>query len=129
MSKFLSLEWFKDKVDHSIEKVIEKKLDALINEQNEVSGKPYNNAMLVNDVLTIIMNDGSVITKSGATQDDFDAVNVAKNVAELYSIVSDSNVVSCIMYSLTRFKRLHNRLIFKFQRPRLIIKCNHIFFE
>ena len=94
MSKFLSLEWFKDKVDHSIEKVIEKKLDALINEQNEVSGKPYNNAMLVNDVLTIVMNDGSVITKSGATQDDFDAVNVAKNVAELYSIVSDSNVVS-----------------------------------
>ena len=63
MSKFLSLEWFKDKVDHSIEKVIEKKLDALINEQNEVSGKPYNNAMLVNDVLTIVMNDGSVITK------------------------------------------------------------------
>jgi hypothetical protein len=50
--------------------------------------------MLVNDVLTIVMNDGSVITKSGATQDDFDAVNVAKNVAELYSIVSDSNVVS-----------------------------------
>ena len=48
MSKFLSLEWFKEKVDYSIEKVIEKKLDNLINqeEENEISlevEKPYKN--------------------------------------------------------------------------------------
>lgn len=94
MSKFLSLEWFKNKVDHSVEKVIEKKLDALMNEQDEASGQPYQSAKLVNDVLTVVMNDGSVITKMDATEDHYAAVQVAKNVAELYSIVSDPSVVN-----------------------------------
>jgi len=94
MSKFLSLEWFKNKVDHSVEKVIEKKLDALMNEQDEAAGQPYQSAKLVNDVLTIVMNDGSVITKMDATEDHYAAVQVAKNVAELYSIVSDPSVVN-----------------------------------
>jgi hypothetical protein len=94
MSKFLSLEWFKNKVDHSVEKVIEKKLEALINEQDEESGQPYHSAKLVNDVLTVIMHDGSVITKMDATEEDYEAVQLAKNVAELYSIVSDPSVVN-----------------------------------
>lgn len=94
MSKFLSLEWFKNKVDHSVEKVIEKKLDALMNEQDEAAGQPYQSAKLVNDVLTVVMNDGSVITKMDATEDHYAAVQVAKNVAELYSIVSDPSVVN-----------------------------------
>ena len=94
MSKFLSLEWFKNKVDHSVEKVIEKKLNTLMNEQDEAAGQPYQSAKLVNDVLTIVMNDGSVITKMDATEDHYVAVQVAKNVADLYSIVSDPSVVS-----------------------------------
>jgi len=94
MSKFLSLEWFKNKVDHSVEKVIEKKLDALMNEQDEAAGQPYQSAKLVNDVLTVVMSDGSVITKMDATEDHYAAVQLAKNVAELYSIVSDPSVVN-----------------------------------
>jgi len=94
MSKFLSLEWFKNKVDHSVEKVIEKKLDALMNEQDEAAGQPYQSAKLVNDVLTVVMNDGSVITKMDATEDHYAAVQLAKNVADLYSIVSDPSVVN-----------------------------------
>ena len=94
MSKFLSLEWFKNKVDHSVEKVIEKKLNTLMNEQDEAAGQPYQSAKLVNDVLTIVMNDGSVITKMDATEDHYVAVQVAKNVADLYSIVSDPSVVN-----------------------------------
>jgi len=94
MSKFLSLEWFKNKVDHSVEKVIEKKLDALINQQDEEAGQPFSSAKLVNDVLTIVMNDGSVITKMDATEDHYAAVQLAKNVADLYSIVSDPSVVN-----------------------------------
>lgn len=94
MSKFLSLEWFKNKVDHSVEKVIEKKIDALINEQDEAAGQPYQSAKLVNDVLTIVMSDGSVITKMDATEEHYAAVQLAKNVADLYSIVSDPSVVN-----------------------------------
>ena len=33
--------------------------------------KPYLNVKLVNDVLTIVLKDGSIITKPGATADDF----------------------------------------------------------
>ncbi len=106
MSKFLSLDWFKDKVDHSVEKVIEKKLDALINQQDEEAGKSFNSAKLVNDVLSIVMNDGSVITKTNATEDDYVAVQTAKNVAELYSIVSDSSVVSERMEEEKKLARL-----------------------
>ena len=94
MSKFLSLDWFKNKVDHSVEKVIEKKLDALMNQQDEAAGQPFSSAKLVNDVLTIVMNDGSVITKMDATEDHYAAVQLAKNVADLYSIVSDPSVVN-----------------------------------
>ena len=35
MNKFLSLEWFKNRVNHSIDRVIESKLDSLINEESE----------------------------------------------------------------------------------------------
>ncbi len=66
MSKFLSLEWFKNKVDHSIEKVIEKKLDKLVEEVDNDSSpqeNPYKTIKLVNDVLTIVLHDDSIISK------------------------------------------------------------------
>jgi len=106
MSKFLSLEWFKNKVDHSVEKVIEKKLDTLMNQQDEAAGQPFSSAKLVNDVLTIVMNDGSVITKMDATEDHYAAVQLAKNVADLYSIVSDPSVVSEKIEEEKRIARL-----------------------
>jgi len=91
MSKFLSLEWFKEKVDHSIEKVIEKKLDGLINQEQEQ--KPVLSVKLVNDVLTVVLSDHSILTKNGATPAAFDAVNAATSVSEVYAIVSDSDVM------------------------------------
>jgi hypothetical protein len=99
MSKFLSLDWFKEKVDYSIEKVIEKKLDNLINqeEENEISlevEKPYKNIVLVNNTLTIILSDYSVISKPEATENDFKNAKLATTIEELYSIVSDNNVIT-----------------------------------
>jgi hypothetical protein len=99
MSKFLSLEWFKEKVDYSIEKVIEKKLDTLINQEqeNEISlevEKPYKNIVLVNNTLTIILPDYSVISKPEATEDDFKNAKLATTIEQLYAIVSDNNVIT-----------------------------------
>ena len=99
MSKFLSLEWFKEKVDYSIEKVIEKKLDNLINqeEENKISlevEKPYKNIVLVNNTLTIILSDYSVISKPEATENDFKNAKLATTIEELYSIVSNNNVIT-----------------------------------
>ena len=60
MNKFLSLEWFKNRVNHSIDRVIESKLDSLINEESESTQEEcteplYRGIKLVNDSLTILM--------------------------------------------------------------------------
>tara|TARA_R110000868_G_scaffold823_3_gene6184 strand:- start:7008 stop:8450 length:1443 start_codon:yes stop_codon:yes gene_type:complete len=98
MSKFLSLEWFKGKVEHSIDKVVTSKLEHLMNEEegqtNAEALSPFKNVMLVNDALTIVMSDGSIMTKSDATEEDYQAVLTATSVADLIQLVSDPEVVS-----------------------------------
>jgi hypothetical protein len=98
MSKFLSLEWFKGKVEHSIDKVVTSKLEHLMNEEegqtNAQALSPFKNVMLINDALTIVMSDGSIMTKSDATEEDYQAVLTATSVADLIQIVSDPEVVS-----------------------------------
>ena len=98
MSKFLSLEWFKGKVEHSIDKVISNKLQNLIDSEDDdspsESSTPYLNVKLVNDVLTIVMSDYSIITKPNATEEDYEAATSATSVAELIAIVSDSHVMN-----------------------------------
>jgi hypothetical protein len=97
MNKFLSLEWFKNKVDHSIERVIEKKLDSLIDQesvQEEESETPlYRGIKLVNDSLTILMSDGKIINKPNATEEDYEAIINAKSQFEFERIVMDPNVL------------------------------------
>jgi hypothetical protein len=98
MNKFLSLEWFKNKVDHSIERVIEKKLDSLIDQesvQEEESAAPlYRGIKLVNDSLTILMNDGNIINKPNATEEDYEAIINAKSQFEFERIVMDPKVLN-----------------------------------
>jgi len=98
MNKFLSLEWFKNKVDHSIEKVIEKKLDSLIDQesvsvQEQKCTEPlYRGIKLVNDSLTILMNDGSIVNKPDATEEDYEAIINVKSQFEFDRIIMDPNV-------------------------------------
>ena len=99
MSKFLSLEWFKGKVEHSIDQVISNKLESLMEEDSKLNSseppeKPYVNVKLVNNIMTIVMSDYSIMTKMNATEEDFHAVESAKDLAEIIMIVSDPNVVS-----------------------------------
>jgi hypothetical protein len=54
--------------------------------------KPYMNLKMVNDVLTIVLNDGNIITKSNATQDDFKAAQNATSEAQLFSLVMSQEV-------------------------------------
>ena len=56
--------------------------------------KPYKNIKLVNDVLTIVLNDGSIITKSGATNDDFIYARGASSEIQLLSLVASQEVVA-----------------------------------
>jgi len=61
---------------------------------NVVFNKPYQNIKLVNDVLTIILNDGSILSKSNATAEDFNAAREAVFVDQLAKLVADPEVLA-----------------------------------
>ena len=96
----LSLKWFKSAIERTIEKVVENKIEQAFNELDREeghivpspSGKPYMNIKMVNDTLTIVMNDGNIVTKSPATSDDFNAARDCKTEACLFDLVSSQEV-------------------------------------
>jgi len=97
MSKFLSMQWFKSKIEHAVEKAISKKIDNLMEQEDveeEVSSqKPYTNIKLVNDVLTVVLRDGSILSKSNATDDDYYKAVNATTETSLYNICSTAEVM------------------------------------
>lgn len=135
MSKFLSLEWFKNKVDHSIEKVIEKKLDKLVEEVDNDSSpqeNPYKTIKLVNDVLTIVLHDDSIISKVNATEDDYHAAESAVTIGDLYTIVSDPNVVSEVAErdrSERRLKALRKGLVILEESGEFVLDGDSVYFK
>ena len=53
-----------------------------------IGGKVYSNIKFVNDVLTIVLNDGNIISKHPATMDDFNRARDAKSEMELFTVCS-----------------------------------------
>jgi len=118
----LSLKWFKSAIERTIEKVVENKIeqafDQLDKQQEEgyplssaSSGvnwnqttssstgstsytKPYLNIKMVNDTLTIVLNDGNIITKSPANADDFTKAKTCTTEACLLNLVGSPEVQS-----------------------------------
>jgi len=96
-NKFLSLDWFKQTAENAIAKVVANKLESLMEQEEsprEEYVKPYMNLKLVNDTLTIVLNDGNVLSKPGATEEDFHAVVSAKSVHEIHAIVASREVAA-----------------------------------
>jgi hypothetical protein len=102
MSKFLSMQWFKSKIEHAVEKAIAKKIENLMEEEDneipagddyDVDRKVYIRLKLVNDVLTIVLNDGSILTKTNATQEDFERARNAVSEDQLYTICTTQEVL------------------------------------
>jgi hypothetical protein len=104
----LSLKWFKSAIERTIEKVVENKIDQAFSELDREEGhipssttdsyttamvdKPYMNIKMVNDTLTIVMNDGSILTKTPATSDDFNLARGCRSEACLTDLVSSPEV-------------------------------------
>ena len=98
----LSLKWFKSAIERTIEKVVENKIEQAFNELDNEEGqvapsynpsqKPYLNIKMVNDTLTIVMNDGNIITKAPATSVDFNAARDCRTEACLFDLVSTQEV-------------------------------------
>ena len=54
--------------------------------------KPYMHLKMVNDVLTIVLQDGQIISKPNATQDDFKAAQSANSESDLFALVMSQEV-------------------------------------
>jgi len=96
-NKFLSLDWFKSKVETSIDRVIASKIESLMEQEEapkEVFEKPFLNLKLVNDTLTVVLRDGSVLSKPEATEEDYYAISEAKSVHEIYAIIASREVAA-----------------------------------
>ena len=88
-----TLDWFKSKRKIELEKlkIEEQKLknDIL---KRQLDGpqpkieKPYLKLKMVNDVLTVVMHDGEILTKIPATVEDFDKVSSAKTPREVLAL-------------------------------------------
>jgi hypothetical protein len=84
-----SLEFFKSLLDR--DKAVLDMLTELTGPSLEKEcGKPYSNIKFVNDVLTVILNDGNIISKHPATIDHFNLAREAKSETELFAICSSS---------------------------------------
>jgi hypothetical protein len=96
--KFLSLDWFKSRVENSIDRVIANKIENLIEEpavkEQKVYEKPYIGIKLVNDTLTVVLTDGSVLSKPSATEEDYYAILHAKDGYEILAIMASHQVVA-----------------------------------
>lgn len=63
-------------------------------QQKDVLAKPYKKIKLVNNTLTVVLNDGSVISKPDATQEDFQLARNAFSEESLLAIVACPEIVS-----------------------------------
>jgi hypothetical protein len=115
-----SLNWFKSRKQQEIEdlkhdikvKELQKQLERMDNNnspsnyinplwnftssstQTVSESKPYKNIKLVNDTLTIVFKDGSIITKTGATNDDFVLARNAKTESQLLALVATPEITA-----------------------------------
>lgn len=98
MSKFLSLDWFKETAENAIAKVVANKLESLMEQEEKAPKeeyvKPYINIKLVNDTLTVVLTNGQIVSKPGATEEDYHAVINATSVHEIYAIVASREVTA-----------------------------------
>lgn len=90
--KFLSLDWFKEKVEASIDRVIEKKIENLVAGDNSPVASiehPYAIVKLVNESLVVVMKDGNVYTKPNASEEDYLRIRDSFSEEEILAIIED----------------------------------------
>ena len=107
MSKFLSLEWFKGTAERAIEKVVASKLESLMEEEEvPTSEQPlYKNLKLVNDTLTVVMANGDIFSKPGATEQDYFTVSLAQTESDILKVVMTPEVADQRVAADAEFKR------------------------
>lgn len=101
---FFSLNWFKSEKQKQLEdlKLEEQQIkNNLLKQQlypttttQTTEYKPYKNIKMVNKSLTIVLNDGSILTKVNATIDDFNRARDCKTEQCLLTLVGNPEIVN-----------------------------------
>jgi len=131
-NKFLSLDWFKSKVENSIDRVIATKLEKMMEEDEPPVVKPFIRAQLVNDTLTVVLHDGEIVSKPGATEDDFNCVNNATSEMEIKMILASSQVLSDtakLKAEETKIKSLQKGIEILGTLPDFIVEGNTVYLK
>ena len=103
-----SLNWFKSRKQQQLEElqVEEQELKNALLRQEFIKGETIDTVVLapnvkitraiklVNDVLTVILTDGGILCKTGATHDDYIAATNARTEEQLIAICSTSEIVA-----------------------------------
>jgi hypothetical protein len=88
MSKFLSLQWFKEQITEVTHKVTEKKItpkvEKALKELENLEEKPYLNSFTINDNFIVILNNGQQLIKQKASES---LVNSVRNVTTEQEVV------------------------------------------
>ena len=58
-------------------------LHSLLRKIAQNQGSPYKSVKLINDTLIVVLNDGQIITKFGATKEDYNTVVECKTKTEI----------------------------------------------
>ena len=80
-----SFKWFLD--NNEIGK--EEKLETISNTSS--SEKPYRSLKMVSTVITVVLNDGSIVTKENGTLNDFNVIRNCKSEMEVFNVLMDRN--------------------------------------
>jgi len=100
MEKFFSLEWFKEKIESSVDRVLDariaSKIDQLIDNVDEsipnTIQKPYLHVKLVNDTLTVVLNNGDIVIKPSADEIHYARIMAALTEEEVLAVIYDKVV-------------------------------------
>ena len=129
-NKFLSLDWFKQTAESAITKVVAEKLEQLMQEEETPKIKPYLRVQIANDTLTVVLLDGSVLSKPGATEDDYYAVIEARDAYEIHAIVGSRDVVADVekvKAEAARIKALQKGIESLASLPDFIVEGNSVY--
>jgi len=94
----ISLNWFKSKAKIQLEnlQVEKQKLENEILRNvlpDKSSGKPYKSAKLVNNVLTIVLNNGDLISKSDITTEQFTDIRNSVDEDDLLNKINTNKII------------------------------------
>ena len=139
--KFLSLDWFKQTAENAIGKVIANKLEKLMEEEENSTPKgsdfdcdvrPCLRVQLSNDTLTVVLNDGYILSKPGATEEDYNAATKATSELELRVIMSSNQViedVTKIKAETDRIKVLQQSIQLLGELPDFTVEGNTVYLK